>query len=134
MAARDLFLQNPNCIFKGINSIPDSTKKSGQRLVGDVDYDDVSCAFPVCYSNYFYLQHLPKKYIFVLCFTGSADVCVFNRIDIEIDIVQVAGFAGYLTPVPGGVGPMTVAMLMYNTVQVTKYSYTNIYQGLHNTT
>ena len=29
-------------LFLGINSIPDSTKKTGQRLVGDVDYDDVS--------------------------------------------------------------------------------------------
>jgi methylenetetrahydrofolate dehydrogenase (NADP+)/methenyltetrahydrofolate cyclohydrolase len=25
--------------------------------------------------------------------------------------------AGHLTPVPGGVGPMTVACLMYNTLQ-----------------
>ena len=35
--------------------------------------------------------------------------------------VQVAG---YITPVPGGVGPMTVAMLMHNTVQsaVTAYN------------
>ena len=31
---------------------------------------------------------------------------------------QVSGVASHLTPVPGGVGPMTVAMLMYNTVQV----------------
>ncbi|XP_015584990.1 C-1-tetrahydrofolate synthase, cytoplasmic isoform X2 [Cephus cinctus] len=52
----------------GINSIPDATKKSGQRLVGDVDYDEA---------------------------------------------VKVAS---YITPVPGGVGPMTVAMLMKNTV------------------
>ncbi|XP_021947431.1 C-1-tetrahydrofolate synthase, cytoplasmic [Folsomia candida] len=52
----------------GINSIPDPTKKSGQRLVGDVDFAEVS---------------------------------------------QVAG---YITPVPGGVGPMTVCMLMKNTV------------------
>lgn len=52
----------------GINSIPDSSKKSGQRLVGDVFYSDVR----------------------------------------EV--------AGYITPVPGGVGPMTVAMLMFNTV------------------
>ncbi len=29
---------------------------------------------------------------------------------------EVAEVAGYLTPVPGGVGPMTVAMLMQNTV------------------
>ena len=31
---------------------------------------------------------------------------------------QVVEVASHLTPVPGGVGPMTVAMLMYNTVQV----------------
>ncbi|XP_026734527.1 C-1-tetrahydrofolate synthase, cytoplasmic isoform X1 [Trichoplusia ni] len=52
----------------GINPIADPTKKSGQRLVGDVAY-------------------------------GEA--------------VQVAS---HVTPVPGGVGPMTVAMLMKNTV------------------
>ncbi|GLV43503.1 pugilist [Carabus blaptoides fortunei] len=52
----------------GINAIPDPTKKSGQRLVGDV------------------------------CFAEAAQV------------------ASYITPVPGGVGPMTVAMLMRNTV------------------
>ncbi|KAB7494407.1 C-1-tetrahydrofolate synthase, cytoplasmic [Armadillidium nasatum] len=52
----------------GINSIPDSTKKSGQRLVGDVDFNEVSKV------------------------------------------------ASVITPVPGGVGPMTVAMLMQNTV------------------
>ena len=52
----------------GINRIPDSTKKSGFRLVGDVDFEKVA----------------PKS--------------------------------KYITPVPGGVGPMTVAMLMNNTV------------------
>jgi methylenetetrahydrofolate dehydrogenase (NADP+)/methenyltetrahydrofolate cyclohydrolase len=51
----------------GINSIPDSTKKSGQRLVGDVDFE------------------------------GVKDMC------------------SAITPVPGGVGPMTIAMLMQNT-------------------
>ncbi|XP_053696503.1 C-1-tetrahydrofolate synthase, cytoplasmic [Sabethes cyaneus] len=53
----------------GINSISDPTKKSGQRLVGDVKYDEALVV------------------------------------------------ASYVTPVPGGVGPMTVAMLMQNTVQ-----------------
>ena len=53
----------------GTNYIPDSTKKSGQRLVGDVDY-------------------------------ASA--------------LQVAS---HITPVPGGVGPMTVAFLMVNTLK-----------------
>jgi methylenetetrahydrofolate dehydrogenase (NADP+)/methenyltetrahydrofolate cyclohydrolase/formyltetrahydrofolate synthetase len=52
----------------GINSIPDATKKTGQRLVGDVAYEEVSKV------------------------------------------------AGHITPVPGGVGPMTVCMLMKNTV------------------
>ncbi|XP_054261927.1 C-1-tetrahydrofolate synthase, cytoplasmic isoform X2 [Macrosteles quadrilineatus] len=56
----------------GINSIPDASKKSGSRLVGDVDYDAAS------------------------------------RV------------AGYITPVPGGVGPMTVAMLMNNVLQSAK--------------
>jgi methylenetetrahydrofolate dehydrogenase (NADP+)/methenyltetrahydrofolate cyclohydrolase len=53
----------------GINRVPDATKKSGYRLVGDV--------------------HFPS----------------------------VAPLAGKITPVPGGVGPMTVALLMKNTVK-----------------
>jgi len=56
----------------GVNRIADSTKKSGTRLVGDVDFDEVS-----------------KK-------------------------------AKAITPVPGGVGPMTITMLMKNTVQAAK--------------
>lgn len=31
--------------------------------------------------------------------------------------------ASYITPVPGGVGPMTVAMLMQNTVQSAENAY-----------
>lgn len=56
----------------GINALPDSTKKSGHRLVGDVDYNEAQ-----------------KR-------------------------------ASWITPVPGGVGPMTVAMLMQNTVESAK--------------
>jgi methylenetetrahydrofolate dehydrogenase (NADP+)/methenyltetrahydrofolate cyclohydrolase len=52
----------------GINRIPDASKKSGFRLVGDVDFDAVS---PLCSA---------------------------------------------ITPVPGGVGPMTIAALMENTL------------------
>lgn len=52
----------------GTNFIPDASRKSGQRLVGDVDYD------------------------------------------------SAAKVASHITPVPGGVGPMTVAMLMENTI------------------
>lgn len=58
----------------GINRIPDASKKSGTRLVGDVDYADVA---PV---------------------------------------------ASAITPVPGGVGLMTVAILMRNTVEAAMRS------------
>jgi methylenetetrahydrofolate dehydrogenase (NADP+)/methenyltetrahydrofolate cyclohydrolase len=34
----------------------------------------------------------------------------------DVDRDSVEPVAGWLTPVPGGVGPMTVAMLMRNTV------------------
>jgi methylenetetrahydrofolate dehydrogenase (NADP+)/methenyltetrahydrofolate cyclohydrolase len=34
--------------------------------------------------------------------------------DVHPEVVEVAG---YLTPVPGGVGPLTIAMLMSNTVK-----------------
>ena len=33
---------------------------------------------------------------------------------------EVTGVAGALTPVPGGVGPLTIAMLMFNTVKAAK--------------
>lgn len=56
----------------GTQFVPDSSRKNGKRLVGDVDYQ------------------------------------------------SVASKAGYLTPVPGGVGPMTIAMLMDNIVLAWK--------------
>jgi len=56
----------------GINSVPDATKKSGHRLVGDVKFDEAR----------------------------------------EV--------AGWITPVPGGVGPMTIAMLMKNTLRAAQ--------------
>ena len=56
----------------GINSIEDPSKKSGTRLVGDVDFDEVQ-----------------EK-------------------------------TSMITPVPGGVGPMTIAMLMVNTVNAAR--------------
>lgn len=34
----------------------------------------------------------------------------------DVDYVSAAGVAGAITPVPGGVGPMTIAMLMANTL------------------
>lgn len=56
----------------GITRISDASRKSGTRLVGDVDFEPVR---------------------------------------------EVAGF---ITPVPGGVGPMTIAMLLRNTVRAAQ--------------
>ena len=55
----------------GINRVKDSSRKSGYRLVGDVESD-------------------------------------------------ASNIAGNITPVPGGVGPMTIAMLMSNTIMATE--------------
>jgi 5,10-methylene-tetrahydrofolate dehydrogenase/methenyl tetrahydrofolate cyclohydrolase len=36
----------------------------------------------------------------------------------DVDIEEVSGIPSYITPVPGGVGPMTVACLMENVVSI----------------
>ena len=66
---KDMVKPGAVVIDVGVNRIPDSTKKSGFRLIGDCDYNDL------------------------------------------LDT------ASYITPVPGGVGPMTIAMLMFNTLE-----------------
>lgn len=38
----------------------------------------------------------------------------------DVDFDGVSAVAGYITPVPGGVGPMTITMLMENTVTAAK--------------
>ncbi len=58
----------------GTTRVPDATRKSGFRLTGDVDFENVA---PLCSA---------------------------------------------ITPVPGGVGPMTICMLMQNTLQAAKKS------------
>lgn len=40
----------------------------------------------------------------------------------DVDFESVSKKAGWITPVPGGVGPMTVVMLMYNTLQSARRS------------
>lgn len=65
----DMVKEGAVIIDVGINKIADATTKSGYRIVGDVDFDNVK------------------------------DKC------------------SYITPVPGGVGPMTIAMLLSNTLK-----------------
>ncbi|MBR5025317.1 MAG: bifunctional methylenetetrahydrofolate dehydrogenase/methenyltetrahydrofolate cyclohydrolase, partial [Victivallales bacterium] len=38
----------------------------------------------------------------------------------DVDFESAKEVAGLITPVPGGVGPMTITMLLYNTVQSAK--------------
>jgi methylenetetrahydrofolate dehydrogenase (NADP+)/methenyltetrahydrofolate cyclohydrolase len=64
----DMVKDNVTVIDVGITRLPDSSKKSGYRLVGDVAFEEVA-----------------KK-------------------------------SDFITPVPGGVGPMTIAMLLKNTL------------------
>jgi methylenetetrahydrofolate dehydrogenase (NADP+)/methenyltetrahydrofolate cyclohydrolase len=39
----------------------------------------------------------------------------------DVDFARVREVAGWITPVPGGVGPMTIAMLMHNTVTAAQW-------------
>jgi methylenetetrahydrofolate dehydrogenase (NADP+)/methenyltetrahydrofolate cyclohydrolase len=55
----------------------------------------------------------------------------------DVDFEGVAAKASYITPVPGGVGPMTVSMLLYNTIgscerrhQVTKPASASVTDAL----
>lgn len=70
----DLVKDGAIVIDVGINRVNDTSKRSGYRLVGDVDYEGV-----------------------------------FDKV-------------AAITPVPGGVGPMTVAMLLLNTLKSAKYT------------
>lgn len=74
---KDMIKSGAVVIDVGINRVEDSTKKKGYRLVGDVDYE------------------------------------------------QVSKVASFITPVPGGVGPMTIAMLLKNTVYAAKINSLN---------
>jgi len=58
-------------------------------------------------------------------FRGSPEkLAVFERrgtVQVgDVDPIDVAATAGAYTPVPGGVGPLTIAMLMSNTVKAAK--------------
>jgi methylenetetrahydrofolate dehydrogenase (NADP+)/methenyltetrahydrofolate cyclohydrolase len=38
----------------------------------------------------------------------------------DVEFASASEVAGWITPVPGGVGPMTIAMLLQNTVQIAQ--------------
>ncbi len=45
----------------------------------------------------------------------------------DVDFENVKNVASYITPVPGGVGPMTITMLMQNTINAVKLQYKTIF-------
>ena len=38
----------------------------------------------------------------------------------DVDFANAKEVAGYITPVPGGVGPMTITMLLVNTIEAAE--------------
>ncbi|WP_201713453.1 bifunctional methylenetetrahydrofolate dehydrogenase/methenyltetrahydrofolate cyclohydrolase FolD [Rossellomorea arthrocnemi] len=47
----------------------------------------------------------------------------------DVNFTEVKAKAGKITPVPGGVGPMTITMLLYNTVKSAEWAYQNRQNG-----
>ncbi|MEA0554781.1 bifunctional methylenetetrahydrofolate dehydrogenase/methenyltetrahydrofolate cyclohydrolase FolD [Lysinibacillus irui] len=48
-----------------------------------------------------------------------------NKLCGDVNFAEVDGIASHITPVPGGVGPMTITMLLFNTVQAAENSLQN---------
>ena len=48
-----------------------------------------------------------------------------NKLCGDVDFADVFDVAGAITPVPGGVGPMTIAMLMHNCLEGARRSFQN---------
>ena len=45
----------------------------------------------------------------------------------DVDFAGVSAVAGYITPVPGGVGPMTITMLLINTIEAAERAHGTAY-------
>ena len=50
---------------------------------------------------------------------------VDGKITGDVDFEAVKNKTGLITPVPGGIGPVGVAMLFYNVIKLYKYYYKN---------
>lgn len=48
-----------------------------------------------------------------------------NKLCGDVNFAEVDGLASHITPVPGGVGPMTITMLLFNTVQAAENKLAN---------
>lgn len=54
---------------------------------------------------------------------GTSRDPVTGKLVGDVDFESVKNIASFITPVPGGVGPMTVAMIFYNLVQLTNKKF-----------
>lgn len=91
------------------------------------------CTVTVCHSKTENLAKYTKDADILVCAVGKKHIITadmvkdgavvldagINRVDGKIygdaDFEEIRKKAAYITPVPGGVGPMTITMLMYNT-------------------
>lgn len=48
-----------------------------------------------------------------------------NKLCGDVNFNEIDGIASHITPVPGGVGPMTITMLLFNTVQAAENKLAN---------
>lgn len=100
-----------------------------------------NCTVTVCHSRTQNLADFTKKADILVCAIGvakfvKADMVKKGAVVVDVgmdrdengklcgdvDYDSVKEVASYITPVPGGVGPMTITMLMYNTLQAFKNS------------
>jgi len=100
-----------------------------------------NCTVTVCHSKTQNLNFYTQNADIIVCAIGvakflKADMVKKGAIVIDVgmdrdeegklcgdvDFDEVEKVASYITPVPGGVGPMTITMLMYNTLQAFKKS------------
>lgn len=94
----------------------------------------------ICHSKTKDLKELTKKADIIVMAIGKANFLTadmikqnavvidvgINRLDTgklvgDVNFPEVSQKASYITPVPGGVGPMTIAMLIHNVVVASKY-------------
>lgn len=96
------------------------------------------CTVTVCHSKTENISHYTKNADIIVVAIGkprflTADMVKEGAIVIDVGINRVDGklvgdvdfdnvkeVASYITPVPGGVGPMTISMLLYNTLMAAK--------------
>src|SRR6476620_10389950 len=63
----------------------------------------------------------------IISILQSSDVIINGKLLGDVDFENVKDKVSYITPVPGGVGPMTITMLLKNTIRAAKI-LNSIYQ------